>query len=212
MAAQTVVMLLTVSQDTDMNKTDIYEWFSSFKNKKSFVNWRSTSFELIINYLNRWKHHKKSWTYLGRPLLNDWLMCPGVLPMNFEWRIVYATSCSKICAPLAQRRSEAITNKCVLWTERTVGRWSRSSYEGYHWWQELVIQIQHRNKAAIKSMRAFSLTTPHKSTSSKINVKMMLICFFNAKGIVNTEFVPPCQTVNQTFHFAVLRCLWDVVR
>ncbi|KAK3889822.1 hypothetical protein Pcinc_006190 [Petrolisthes cinctipes] len=39
----------------------------------------------------------------------------------------------------------------------------------------------------------------------KSNVKMMLICFFNVKGIVHEEFVLPGQTVNQTFYLAVLK-------
>jgi len=46
----------------------------------------------------------------------------------------------------------------------------------------------------------------------KSNVKTMLICFFDARGIVHKEFVPPGQTVNQTFYLAVLKRLRDAVR
>ena len=35
----------------------------------------------------------------------------------------------------------------------------------------------------------------------------MLICFFDSQGIVRNEFVPPRQTVNQTFYREVLESL-----
>jgi len=36
---------------------------------------------------------------------------------------------------------------------------------------------------------------------------LMLICFFDSQGIVHKEFVPPGQTVNQTFYREVLERL-----
>ena len=42
---------------------------------------------------------------------------------------------------------------------------------------------------------------------SKSRVKSMLIIFFDSKGIVHMEFVPPGQTVNQTFYLQVLERL-----
>ena len=40
----------------------------------------------------------------------------------------------------------------------------------------------------------------------------MLICFFDQKGIVHKEFVPPGQTVNAVFYVEVLKCLRENVR
>jgi len=39
-----------------------------------------------------------------------------------------------------------------------------------------------------------------------------LICFFDQKGIVHKEFVPPGQTVNAAFYIKVLKCLRENVR
>jgi len=39
---------------------------------------------------------------------------------------------------------------------------------------------------------------PKKSKMSKSKIKSMLICFFDSQGIVQKEFVPPGQIVNQT--------------
>jgi len=40
----------------------------------------------------------------------------------------------------------------------------------------------------------------------------MLISFFDANGIVHSEFVPNGQTVNQAFYLQVLKRLLDTVR
>jgi len=48
---------------------------------------------------------------------------------------------------------------------------------------------------------------PKKSRMSKSKIKSMLICFFDSQGIVHKEFVPPGQTVNQTFYREVLERL-----
>ena len=44
---------------------------------------------------------------------------------------------------------------------------------------------------------------PKKARMSKSKIKSILICFFDSQGIVHKEFVPPGQTVNQTFYWEV---------
>jgi len=44
------------------------------------------------------------------------------------------------------------------------------------------------------------------------NVKTVIIVFFDVRGIVHREFVPPGQTVNQEFYLEVLRRLRENVR
>lgn len=38
-------------------------------------------------------------------------------------------------------------------------------------------------------------------------MKTMLICFYDSKGIIHKEFVPPDQTVNAVFYLGVLKRL-----
>ena len=44
------------------------------------------------------------------------------------------------------------------------------------------------------------------------NIKSMLICFFDQKGIVHKAFVPPGQTVTAAFYVQVLKSLRENVR
>ena len=53
---------------------------------------------------------------------------------------------------------------------------------------------------------------PKKARQVRSNIKSMLICFFDQKGIVHKEIVPPRQTVNAPFYVEVLKCLWENVR
>ena len=53
---------------------------------------------------------------------------------------------------------------------------------------------------------------PKKARRVKSNVKMMLISFFDANGIVHSEFIPNGETVNQAFYLQVLKRLRDAVR
>lgn len=48
---------------------------------------------------------------------------------------------------------------------------------------------------------------PKKARMSKSKIKTMMICFFDSKGVVHKEFVPPGQTVNHQFYIEVLQRL-----
>jgi len=45
---------------------------------------------------------------------------------------------------------------------------------------------------------------PKKARQVRSNVKTMFIVFFDVRGIVHLEFVPPGQTVNQELYLGVL--------
>ena len=60
--------------------------------------------------------------------------------------------------------------------------------------------------------KSASSPRPKKARQVQSNVKNMLICFFDIKGLVYFEFVPQGQTVNQRFYLAVLKRLHDAVR
>ena len=53
---------------------------------------------------------------------------------------------------------------------------------------------------------------PKKARMSRSQVKTMLVCFFDHKGIVHYEFIAQGQTVNQQCYLEELTKLWKCVR
>ena len=53
---------------------------------------------------------------------------------------------------------------------------------------------------------------PKKARQVRSNIKSMLICFFDQKGIVHKEIVPPGQTVNGALYVEILKHLRENVR
>jgi hypothetical protein len=45
---------------------------------------------------------------------------------------------------------------------------------------------------------------PKTARMSKSKIKTMLVVFFDIQGIIITQYVPPGQTVNQTYYIEVL--------
>jgi len=60
-------------------------------------------------------------------------------------------------------------------------------------------------KQASSQQKTPTSPRPKKARQVRSKVKMMLIVFFDVRGIVHREFVPPGQTVNQEFYLEVLR-------
>jgi hypothetical protein len=50
-----------------------------------------------------------------------------------------------------------------------------------------------------------------KASQVQSNVKTMLIAFFDVEGLVHHEFLPQCQTMNQTVYITILQRLQDAV-
>ena len=63
-----------------------------------------------------------------------------------------------------------------------------------------------------RQWKSESSPRPKKARQVKSNVKDMLICFFDIKGLVHFEFEPQGQTVKQMFYLEVLMRLHDAVQ
>jgi len=57
-----------------------------------------------------------------------------------------------------------------------------------------------------KSGEAHCKLSPSQESENE-QIQKKIICFFDSQGIVHKEFVPPGQTVNQTFYWEVLERL-----
>ncbi|CAK9816200.1 Mariner Mos1 transposase [Anthophora plagiata] len=60
--------------------------------------------------------------------------------------------------------------------------------------------------------RAKGEERPKKSRQSRSKIKVMLTVFFDYRGVVHYEFLPPGQTVNKEYYLSVMRCLREAIR
>ena len=75
-----------------------------------------------------------------------------------------------------------------------------------------VFQYDPETKRQCMQCKTAELPRPKKAHMSKSKIKVILIAFFNQKGIVYHEFVPVGETVNRHFYQQVLICLHNQVR
>jgi histone-lysine N-methyltransferase SETMAR len=62
------------------------------------------------------------------------------------------------------------------------------------------------------SGKQLTLQDQKKTRMSKSKIKTMLVVFFNIQGIIMTQYVPPSQTVNQTYYIELLTKLRGKIR
>lgn len=70
-----------------------------------------------------------------------------------------------------------------------------------------ILEYDPETKRQSREWHTANSPRPKKARMSKSKIKSMLICFFDSQGIVHKEFVPPGQSVNQTFYREVLERL-----
>ena len=101
-------------------------------------------------------------------------------------------TCIKFCFKLGKTATECYEMLKTAFGEQATGRF--------------------QTKTQSSQWKSLGSPRPKKSRQVRSNIKSMLICFFDQKGIVNKEFVPPGHTVNVAFYVEVLKRLRENVR
>ena len=109
-----------------------------------------------------------------------------------------------ICIAQANRRAESKTDGNFWRFHFHV--WVGSNFSGKHrhrkW--DLVLPVRSGTKTAIDGVVLTDFPATKKTVVWKIQVKTLLIAFFDNKGIIHKEFVPAGQIINAAFYQAVL--------
>lgn len=81
-------------------------------------------------------------------------------------------------------------------------KWARRAWKGHHWWWDIYFWVRPGNH--VPELSVVESPRPKKARQSNPKVKVMLITFLNVKGIINCEFLPQDQTINQQVYIEIL--------
>ena len=114
----------------------------------------------------------------------------------------------KVCAKMVPKNltTEQKANRkdvCLELLDRQPEFFSRIITGDESW----ILEYDPEKKRQSREWHTANSPRPKKARMSKSKIKSRLICFFESQGIVHKEFVPPGQTVNQTFYRVVLERL-----
>jgi len=157
--------------------------------KRRNEHWRSSSFWAPVNKSywqecrkNSRKNHRGSSVHNWRDLRS--YKCElEFLSADFDHGFEHETLCSEVCSPPAHTGPKKHLFDFVPGVEKS--DWN------------LVPWVRPWDQTSFRPMEDAHFTETEKSKTSEVKCEKMLIVFFNVRGIVHREFVPPGQPVNQ---------------
>jgi len=212
-AGETVVMLETAYKEAALGKTQVYEWFSRFRNGELSLadqprsGWPSTS------------QTDENIARIREMILEDCRRTDDLVDLSgVSW-----SSRQQILSKELQMKSVAAKFMPHFLTVDQKPSWvdvCRKFKEHLEIDPDLSSKVitgdeswcyayDPETKQQSSKRKSWNSPRPKKARRVKSNVKTLLIYFFDANGIVHLEFIPNGQTVNQAFYLQVLKRLHD---
>ena len=216
-STETFNLLQEVYGDATMSRTRIFEWHKRFREGREDVeddpkSGRPTTSRTNEN-VERVREKVRSDRHLTVRMIAD------ELSMNSErvWRIITEDlGMRKVCAKMVPRllndgQKENRVQVCqdiLKQLEITPDLLSRVVTGDESW----IFEYDPVIKRQSLEWKSASSPRPKKARLFKSKIKVMLIVFFDAYGIVHLEFLPQGQTINQNVYKNILRRLMRSVR
>jgi hypothetical protein len=215
-AAETIVMLRQAFKDDAFGKSQVYKWFSRFKNGNMSIedlprpgrpstSRNEENIEKVRQAIN--EDRRKAIEQVSGETNVSWSSCQRILT-DLRMRRVSAKFVPRL---LTGEQKDSRVNVCRDLKEelRNDPNLLTKILTGDESW---CYAYDPEIKQASSQWKHSNSPRPKKARQVRSNVKIMLICFFDVNGIVHKEFVPPGQTVNQYFYLDILKRLRDSVR
>lgn len=216
-AAETVVMLKTAYKDSAMGKTQVYQWFSRFKEGEMSLDDKPRSGRPSTSRIdeNVEKVHaivledrRRTIEEISKLSGITWSSVQRILSEDLGMRRVTAKFVPRVLTE-QQKENRVETCRALKDQLRTDPDFFSKVITGDESW---CYGYDPETKQQSSQWKTSLSPRPKKARQVKSNIKTMLICFFDVRGVVHSEFVPPGQTVNQAFYLEVLKRLRNSVR
>jgi len=137
---------------------------------------------------------------------------PVYRPSNFNTGFGHDESVRQDGSKEHQDWAEGQSEGCVSWSSGPPWEGARIRESRYHRWWIMDFGVRPRDKRPKSGVAHCKLSPSQESENEQIQNQIDAhLLFFDSQGIVHKEFVPPGQTVNQTFYREVLERLWKRV-
>ena len=132
--------------------------------------------------------------------------------MDFDRGFEHETRCHEVCSPPAHTGPKKHSFDFVPGVENQIESDPNFLSKVIMGDESWCYGYDPETKQASSQWKTPTSPRPKKARQVTSNVKKMLIVFFDVRGIVHREFIPPGQTVNQELYLEVLRQLRENVR
>ena len=191
-----------------VSRTQVFEWFAQFKRGEMSVEDHphsgrpSTSctdenVKKIREKMN--EDHRYTTDKISEATGVSWSSCQQILTVDLNVRRVAARFVPHLLTQDQENTRLTLCQELKNQNESDPNFLSKVITGDESWCYE--------TKQASSQWKTPTSPRPKKARQVRSNVKTMLIVFFDVRGIVHREFVPPGQTVNQQFYLEVLRGL-----
>jgi len=216
-AGETVVMLETAYKEAALRKMQVYEWFSHFRNCELSLADQPLSGQPLTSRTDEniaiireliLEDHRRTIDDLVDLSGVSWSYCQRILSEELQIKRVATKFVPHVVmADQKQSRVDAC-RELKEHLEFDPDLFSKVITGDESWCYAYDPEMKQQSS----KWKSSNSPRPKKAWRVKSNVKTMLISFFDAYGIVHSEFVPNSETVNQAFYLQVLKCLRDAVR
>lgn len=215
--AETLVMLKTAYGDTALSKTRVYEWFQRFKSGKMSIEDQPRSGRPSTSRID--ENVKKIHTLIledRRRTIDELVSLSGLSWSSIQRILSEDLNMRRIAAKLVPRlltdeQRERRVQACLELQNQLQAdqEFFSKVITGDETW---CYGYDPETKQQSSQWKSPHSPRPKKCRMVKSYIKTMLICFFDIRGIVHSEFVPPGQTVNQHYYLQVLKRLRESIR
>lgn len=214
---ETIELLKTAYKDDSMGKTQVFEWFSRFKNGDMSIDDKPRSgrpstarthenVEKIRAIIN--EDRRRTIDEIVELSGVSWSSLQRILTEDLGMKRVAAKFVPRLLT--AEQKQGRVEACCALKEEsRSDPNFFSKVITGDETW---CYGYDPESKQQSSQWKTSGSPRPKKARQVKSNIKTMLISFFDVKGVVHSEFVPQGQTVNQAFYLEVLKRLRNSVR
>lgn len=214
---ETHQMLQSAYSDECLSRTQVYEWFKRFESGRETLNdderpgrpKTGLSEENIEKMREFIKNNKKSSVKLIEMELGiPQTTAHRILTEVFGFRKVNSRFVPHKLTE-DQKMARIDHSKDIIKSARKDPNFLKTIVTGDETW---CFKYEPETKRQSAEWRSLNEGKPKKCRLEKSKVKVMLICFYDSKGIIHKEFVPPGQTITGEFYLDVMKRLLARIR